>query len=88
MVISHICYNHGLKQYLVVLTGGPGRKAQVTKWFSTHENDKWWIDQMREQGLHPTFIFYDINLNKLLHVMTEDNDRNDYLIRSGLEIEK
>lgn len=88
--ITGICYSIGLKKYFVVMTETPGRK-QSYEWFnmtteesSDREN---WIDEKYKQGLHPTIIFKDPTVNKLLIVMTEDENRSPgFVYKSNYEL--
>ena len=88
--ITGICYSIGLKQYFVVMTETPGRK-QSYEWFNvtTEENSdrENWVDEKYKQGLHPTIIFKDPTVNKLLIVMTEDENRSPgFVYKSNYEL--
>ena len=80
-VITGICYSTGLEQYLVVMTKMPQRQSYrlfgktEKKAFSDWEHEKF------EQGFHPTIIFEHPTENLTLSVMTEDENRSDYVRR-------
>ena len=80
--ITGICYSTGLKQYFVVMTEKPGN--QSFKWFNevtTEERSdrEKWINEKYQKGLHPTIIFKDPTDDKVLIVMTEDENRSGYV---------
>ena len=75
--ITGICYSTGLEQYFVVMTETPGmqsyKRFDTTKEDSDREN---WVHEKYHQGLHPSIIFKDPNDDRLLIVMTEDENRS------------
>ena len=46
-----------------------------------------WENTKYDQGFHPTIIFNDPTDDKILFVMTEDNNRSSsYVYRAGFEL--
>lgn len=82
--ITGICYSTGLKQYGIAMTGTPAR--QTYKWFDdgTAAND--WTSEQYQQGYHPTTIFKDPTDNKILIVMTSDENRSGYTSRLNYKL--
>ena len=84
--ITGICYSSGLKLYFVVMTASMG--GQCFRWFRTTEgearND--WENKKYDQGFHPTIIFKDPTDNKILSVMTRDENRSGYVRRSHYKL--
>ena len=84
--ITGICYSSGLKLYFVVMTASMG--GQCYRWFRTTEgearND--WENKKYDQGFHPTIIFKDPTDNKILSVMTRDENRSGYVRRSHYKL--
>ena len=78
--ITGICYSSGLGQYFVVMTEMPGR--QSCHWSdSTNEGNiarSNWMEENYEEGLHPTIIFKDPTDNKILVVVTQDENISGY----------
>ena len=76
--ITGMYYSIDLKQYFVVMTETPGKQSY--KWInvSTEENSdrENWVGEKYKQGLHPTIIFKGPTVNKLLIVMTVDENRS------------
>lgn len=75
--ITGICYSTGLEKYFVVMTEAPG--MQSYKWFNTTTEDsdrEDWVQEKYHQGLHPSIVFKDPTDDKLLIVMTEDENRS------------
>ena len=72
--ITGICYSTGLKQYGVVMTETP--EHQTCKWFNDGTAGVNWISEQYEVGYHPTIIFKDPTNNKILIVMTTDENRS------------
>ena len=79
--ITGIRYTTGLKQSFVVMTETP--RKQSYKWFNmTTEESRDrenWVDEKYREGLHPTIIFKDPTDDKLLIVITEDENRSGYV---------
>ena len=85
--ITGICYSSGLKRYFVVMTASMGR--QCSRWFDMTEEEAMddWENTKYDQGFHPTIIFNDPTDDKILFVMTEDNNRSSsYVCRAGFEL--
>ena len=80
-VINGICYSTGLEQYLVVMTKMPQRQSY--RLFGKTEKQAFsdWEHEKFEQGFHPTIIFEHPTENLTLSVMTEDENRSDYVRR-------
>ena len=74
--ITGICYNHGLKEYLFVVT--ESTSDQNYKWFKPteeSEKQKWEEKEYKEEKRHPTIYFRDPNDLELLVVYTFDAHR-------------
>ena len=79
MVITGICYSTGLKQYFVVMTETPGKQTYQRFNASTaeeHIDREKWVGEKCKEGLYATIIYRDPTDNKLLIVMTEDENRS------------
>jgi len=79
-VITGICYNHGLEEYLVVMTKSSA--GQNYKWFKPSELTKrksWENKEFQEKNGHPTIYFRDPNDEQLLVVYTSDENRSGYV---------
>ena len=86
-IITSICYNQGLQEYLVVMTTSSA--GQSYKWTNnpTSNPTKTWMDKMyKVKDYHPTIIFEDPNDDQTLIVMTSDNDRTCYTTRYNYEL--
>ena len=75
-VITGICYSSGRGRYLVVMTKTPEKQ------FYDRSDDEIarikWMDEKEENEFHPTIIFKDPTDQKMLVVMTEDDNRPGY----------
>lgn len=49
------------------------------------DRDKW-IDEKYQKGLHPTIVFKDPTDDKVLIVMTEDENRSGYVCELNYEL--
>ena len=77
-VITGICYNHGLNEYLVVMTESTA--SQNCKWFKPSEECeqfRWLYDEYNEKR-HPTILFLDPNDDRFLVVCTSDKKRSGF----------
>lgn len=87
--ITGICYSIGLKKYFVVMTETPGKQSYEWINVSTEENSdrENWVGEKYKQGLHPTIIFKGPTVNKLLIVMTVDENRSPgFVYKSDYEL--
>ena len=76
-IITSICYNFGLRQYLVVMTKSSA--GQSYHWSSnTTEWSKWIYEMFIVKGYHPTILFEDPNSHHSLTVVTADTQRTTY----------
>ena len=87
--ITGICCSTGLGQYFVVMTEMP--EAQSYEWFEKSKEgyvatDKWTSEKWND-GLHPTIFFNDPTDNKILCVMTKDENRSDYQYKINTKLE-
>lgn len=84
-IITSICYNQGLEEYLVVMTTSSA--GQSHKWTTTSTDRSKWMDEMyKNKDYHPTIVFKDPNDDQILVVMTSDNQRSDYTIRYNYQL--
>ena len=88
-VITGICYSTGLGQYFAVMTGMAC--GQCYDWFENTDKghvalDKWVTEKWNE-GFHPTIFFNDPTDNKILCVMSKDENRLDYQYRINIKLE-
>ena len=85
--ITGICYNHGLKEYLIVMTESTA--DQNYEWFKPSEDsekekeeeerrEKWEAREYNFYERHPTIYFRDPNDEELLVVYTSDENRSGY----------
>ena len=86
--ITGICYSSGLRQYFVVMTEMP--EGQCCYWVDCtkegfYARDKW-LDEKYGEGFHPTIVFKDPTYNKMLLVMTTDNNRSDYVLMNNYKL--
>ena len=82
-IITGICYNHGLKQYLVVMIESTaGQNYERFKSSESSEKSKWEKKEYHEEDRHPTIYFLDPNDNQLFVVYTSDKNRAGYVTRS------
>ena len=78
-VITGICYNQGLKQYLVVMTESAADQSyRCFKYSEFSEQSKWEDKEYDEKDRHPTIYFLDPNNHQLLIVYTSDENRSTY----------
>ena len=84
--ITGICYASGLKLYFVVMTASIGE--QCFMWFDTTEGKAMddWKTEKYDQGFHPTIIFKDPTDDKILIVMTKDENRSGYVRRADYKL--
>ena len=76
-IITSICYNQGLEEYLVVMT--KSSDGQRYKWTTSSSKRSKWMDEMYEdEDYHPTIVFKDPNDDNILVVMTSDEHRSGY----------
>ena len=84
--VTGICYSTGQGRYFVVLTETP--QKQKYKWFdhsdTTIRDD--WMDAQHKEGYHPTIIFKDPTDEKILVVMTMDENRSGYSCRFDYKV--
>ena len=90
-VITGICYNHGLKEYLFVVT--ESTSDQNYKWFKPteeSEKQKWEEKEYKEEKRHPTIYFRDPNDLELLVVYTFDAHRLSltHMSCTGFQLER
>ena len=81
--ITGICYSPGLRQYLVVMTEMPEGQCYL-RFDSTKEGyaaKTNWMGEKYGEGFHPTIIFKAPTGNKIVIVMTKDENRSDYELR-------
>ena len=79
LIITSICYNLGLREYLVVMTKSSARQL-YHKSSDSIESPKW-MEEMYFKGYFPTIIFQDPNSDHLLAVATADTQRTSYTYR-------
>ena len=73
-IITGICYNRGLQEYLVVTTESDA--SQSFEWMDSRSRfDKWMDYQYQQEDNHPTIVFKDPNFDQILLVMTSDEHR-------------
>ena len=85
-IVTSICYNEVLHQYLVVMT--QSFSGQSMKWCTNQTEINEWMDDMFEnKKQHPTIVFKDPNFDKILVVMTTDSTRSNYLMRTNYQLE-
>ncbi len=84
-IITSICYNHGLKKFFVAMT--ESKRGQAIRWFSDFDERKKWMAEKYKDGYRPTITFNDSNDDKLLVVMTKDENISDYILHPRFEIE-
>ena len=87
--ITGICYSTGLGQYFVVMTEMP--EGQSYKWFEKSKEgyaatDNWASEKWNE-GFHPKIFFNDPTDNKILCVMTKDENQSDYQYKINIKLE-
>ena len=78
-VITGICYNHGLKEYLIVMT--ESTDSQNYEWFKPSDDSmqrEWEAKEYNFQSRDPTIYFRDPNDEELFVVYTYDKNRLDY----------
>ncbi|KAJ7354975.1 hypothetical protein OS493_029085 [Desmophyllum pertusum] len=74
--ITGLCYSSGLGQYFVVMTKTPeGQSYQCSEDRAARSK---WMGEKSEKGFHPTIIFKDPTDQKIVVVMTEDQNRSSY----------
>lgn len=81
--ITGICYSSGLRQYFVVMTAMPEGQCYLM-FDSTKEGNaasESWMGEKDNEGFHPTIVFKAPTDNKILIVMTKDENRSDYELR-------
>ena len=81
--ITGICYSTGLKQYFVVLTEMTAEQCYWWRGKSKEEalaHNKWLNEKYNEE-FYPTIVFQDPTDNKILIVMTKDENRSGYEIK-------
>ena len=86
-VITGICYNHGLKEYLIVFTESTA--SQNYKWFKPSEDKErniWEANEYYEFLRHPTIYFRDPNYDELLVVCISDENRSSYNSSPGFPL--
>ena len=84
-IITSLCYNQGLEQYLVVMTTSSA--GQSYKWSANSEEGSKWMDEMCQKDRHPTIVFKDPNDGQILVVMTSDDQRSGYTTRYNYQLE-
>ena len=85
-IITSICYNQGLKEYLVVMTTiSAGQSYMWTK--DSSERSKWMDEMYEEKDYHPTIVFKDPNDDQILVVMTSDDQRSGYTTRFNYQLQ-
>ena len=75
-VITGICYSSGLGRYFVAMT--TTREGQCYHRFDDGIARIKWMDEKSEKGFHPTIIFKDPTDQKIVVVMTTDDNRSGY----------
>ena len=95
-IITDICYNEGLHEYMVVMTSTSER--QKYRWFESSDGSKEdlttsngktlaeWLGELEKRrkwqaNCHPTIVFKDPNDGRLLIVVTTGEDSVGYTTR-------
>lgn len=86
MVLTGICYSTRLEQYFVVIT--KTRQRQTSRWFTMNEGKdmEQWVDHKYECGFHPSIIFTDPTNKMVLIVVTSDQNKLNYVLRSNYNL--
>ena len=84
--ITGICYSSGLKLYFVVMSASMGEQCFRRFGKTEGEARRDWENKKYDQGFHPTIIFKDPTDNKILSVMTRDENRSGYVRRSHYKL--
>ena len=84
-IITSLCYNQRLKEYLVIMTASS--EGQSYKRTSNSKERSKWIDEMYKKDRHPTIVFKDPNDDQILVVMTSDDQRSGYTTRYNYQLE-
>ena len=77
--ITGICYNHGLSEYLVIMT--KSNASQSYGWFEPSEESEqfnWEFEEYYEEKKHATIYFLNPNDDQLLVVCTSDKNRSGF----------